>query len=186
MITRVLTGKSLAIIPVLFVLTSAHAKGLSWSAVSDLSTVGLVAITSAKTGWGKTDPEGFKQYALTLTSTTALTQGLKVATHVNRPDGSDQRSFPSEHSAVAFSSVGFLTHRYGHQVSRYQARLLAAGALAAIGRVQANKHRWVDVIVGGGIGWANAYFWTKPIQRNTVLSLAPLDRGVTLTYQKVW
>jgi membrane-associated phospholipid phosphatase len=177
---------SLMFITVLLTSTSGHTKSPSWSAISDMAAVGLVTVTSATTDWGRSDPVGFRQYVYGLTSTVVFTHGLKVATGVERPDGSDKRSFPSEHTAVAFSSIGFLAYRYGDQISKYKPGLFAAGALTAIGRVQGNKHRWGDVIVGAGIGWLNGYLWTDPIRTDRAFYLTPLPSGVSLTYYRSW
>lgn len=69
-----------------------------------------------------------------------------------RPDGSDDRSFPSGHSAAAFLTASLFAKEYGHispwlSVGAYG----VATSTAMLRRV--NDHHWTsDVMVGAGIG----------------------------------
>jgi membrane-associated phospholipid phosphatase len=51
--------------------------------------------------------------------------------------------------------------------------------------VKANKHHLEDVIAGGMLGAANAYFWTEPRQpgKNLGVSLLPLSNGLMIGYR---
>lgn len=52
--------------------------------------------------------------AISAALATGVVQGLKHATHVMRPDGSDRHSFPSGHTATAFLTATLLSKEYGH------------------------------------------------------------------------
>lgn len=94
---------------------------------------------------------------------------LKHTTHQLRPDGSTYNSFPSGHTAQAFTAATFLTEEYG---SKYKWMPYAAYSLAAsVGslRMANNRHYLSDVLMGAGIGifsvkisyWTHRYKWDK-------------------------
>lgn len=83
---------------------------------------------------------------------TILVQSLKYSTHVLRPDGSNDHSFPSGHTAEAFAAATFLHKEYGHISIWYSiGGYTTASAVGAL-RILNNKHWVSDVLVGAGIG----------------------------------
>lgn len=72
----------------------------------------------------------------------------KLFVHENRPDGSDQKSFYSEHSALAMANYGW-SYRVGFSIA------LGAG----VGRVVASKHHPTDVLVGLAAGLGASYLF---------------------------
>lgn len=93
---------------------------------------------------------------LLFAKTTALTMGvvyaLKYTTHETRPDGSNQYSFPSGHTAMAFALAEVL-HQEFKATNKWIGTLGYATA-ASVGalRMANNKHWFNDVMVGAGIG----------------------------------
>jgi len=81
----------------------------------------------------------------------AYVQVLKFSVGRERPDGSDNQSFPSGHSASAFATAGVLQHHYGWKVG--VPATLVAGYVATA-RVHDNRHYLSDVIFGGAMGIA--------------------------------
>jgi membrane-associated phospholipid phosphatase len=65
----------------------------------------------------------------------------KAVVHRTRPDGSDRKSFYSEHTALAFVNTGW----------RYQVSVPIALGVGYL-RPAANKHYVTDVLVGAGVG----------------------------------
>lgn len=89
---------------------------------------------------------------------TLVTQGLKETISKERPDGSDNRSFPSGHTSSAFAAAATLHNRYGWKVG------LPAHALAAfvgVSRIEAEKHDVVDVLAGAAIGSLSGFLITR-------------------------
>ena len=87
-----------------------------------------------------------------------VTAGLKQAFPERRPDGSDNKGFPSGHTSVSFAAAATLQNRYGWKVG------LPAQALAAfvgLSRVEARKHHVHDVLVGAAIGEASGFLITR-------------------------
>ena len=83
---------------------------------------------------------------------TSVVYTMKHSTQVMRPDGSDNHSFPSGHTATAFMTATMLTKEYGH-ISPWigiGAYTFATGT--GLMRIANNKHWLSDVLTGAGIG----------------------------------
>lgn len=161
----------------------------SWGTASDAMAAGLPLLAGVATLAGN-DTEGTRQLVLSVGSAVAAAEVLKNTVHSTRPDGSDNKSFPSGHTAVAFSAATFMDRRYGEQLNRdYGAwavpALYGVAALTGVARVEANKHHWVDVIGGGVIGYGAARFWSEPVQGGQV-SVIPAPHGVTVGWARAF
>jgi membrane-associated phospholipid phosphatase len=80
-----------------------------------------------------------------------MTQSLKLATQRTRPDGSNDKSFPSGHASATFATATVLNRRFGWKAG---VPAYAFGALVAASRIQGNKHYPSDVIFGAAVGIA--------------------------------
>jgi membrane-associated phospholipid phosphatase len=78
-------------------------------------------------------------------------QGLKFTVQRTRPDGSNDQSFPSGHSASAFATATVLQRHYGWKVG-VPATIVAA--YVATARVKDNRHYLSDVMFGAAMGVA--------------------------------
>lgn len=175
--------KRISVLALTVSMASAHAgSGLSWGSASDLLAVGLPAI-AAGTTWAKKDEQGVKELALTLGTAFGATEVLKNTVHEWRPDHSDQKSFPSGHTAIAFAAATYMDTRYGEEFGAWRPALYGAAALTAVARVQADKHHWKDVVAGGALGWASAKLWTSPVSGGQ-LALLPTPGGVAVAWSK--
>jgi membrane-associated phospholipid phosphatase len=76
---------------------------------------------------------------------------LKSWTGVTRPDGGI-RSFPSGHTATAFSLAHFMHHEYGDLSPWFSVGAYSTATAVGIMRVAKNAHWISDVIVGAGVG----------------------------------
>ena len=83
---------------------------------------------------------------------TGMTWLLKHLVHKERPDGSDHYSFPSGHATYAFAGATILRHEYGHLSPWITVSGYSLAALVSVDRVRRDRHHWMDVIAGGGIG----------------------------------
>lgn len=89
---------------------------------------------------------------------TAVVQGLKNSTHIMRPDGSDNHSFPSGHTATAFAAATMLSKEYGHISPWISAGGYCVATATGLMRMANNKHWLSDVMVGAGIGVLSTEF----------------------------
>lgn len=76
---------------------------------------------------------------------------MKQTTHVVRPDGSNDRSFPSGHTATAFMTATMLTKEYGHKSPCIGIGAYTAASATGLMRMANNKHWLSDVLTGAGI-----------------------------------
>jgi membrane-associated phospholipid phosphatase len=83
------------------------------------------------------------------------TEGLKRTIFSTRPDGSDHRSFPSGHSAIAFTGAELLHQAYKHKSPWISIAGYAMATATGVLRVANEKHHWADVLAGAGIGIAS-------------------------------
>ncbi len=90
--------------------------------------------------------------------------GLKVATKVERPDGSSRNSFPSGHTATAFMGAEFLRKEYQNVSPWIGVAGYAVAAGTGFFRMYNNRHWLTDVLTGAGIGIlsAKAAYWLYP------------------------
>lgn len=112
------------------------------------------------------DWNGEFQAIASVGAATLVTTGLKETISKERPDGSDDRSFPSGHTSSAFAAAATLTNRYGWKVG------LPAHALAAFvgaSRIEARRHDAVDVLAGAAIGSLSGFLLTRKRDDSVVI-----------------
>lgn len=81
---------------------------------------------------------------------------LKIATGVERPDGSNRHSFPSGHTATAFMTATMLNKEYGHKSPWIGIGAYGVATATGLMRMANNKHWLSDVLTGAGIGILSA------------------------------
>lgn len=118
----------------------------------------------------------------------AVTYSLKHTIHEMRPDGTDNHSFPSGHTAAAFCGATTLMHEYRKVSPWIGVAGYAVATTVAVDRVRRNRHHWGDVVAGAAIGVASAEagYWIGDIilgkgkkkKQDVSLSVAPM--GMTL------
>lgn len=86
----------------------------------------------------------------------AVTYSLKHTIHEMRPDGTDNHSFPSGHTAAAFCGATTLMHEYRKVSPWIGVAGYAVATTVAVDRVRRNRHHWGDVVAGAAIGVASA------------------------------
>lgn len=90
--------------------------------------------------------------------------GLKTLTKVERPDGSANNSFPSGHTATAFSGAELLWQEYKDVSIWYGISGYAIAAGTGFFRIYNGRHWLSDVAMGAGIGIMSTKiaYWTFP------------------------
>ncbi|MGI6223700.1 MAG: phosphatase PAP2 family protein [Prevotella sp.] len=116
-------------------------------------TLKLCGVETASS-WKRLAVNGILSWGLTAGTTLAL----KHTIHSRRPDFSDNHSFPSGHSAIAFAGATILYKEYRHVSPWIGVAGYAVATYTAIDRVTRNKHHWFDVIAGAGLGIAGTEF----------------------------
>ena len=93
-----------------------------------------------------------------------LTNSLKFTVREMRPDGSRRNSFPSGHTAVAFTGAELIRSEYGWGLGTVA--YVSATAVAFM-RIYNNRHWFNDVLAGAAIGIVSARigYWLLPLSR---------------------
>lgn len=130
---------------------------------SDVLAVG-VPLAAAVLSVAHDDASGLLQLTKSEALTLLSVEVLKRTTNKTRPNGRDDRSFPSGHTAVAFAAAQYMQMRGGW---RYGVPAYLAAAATGYSRVQAKEHYWRDVLAGAAIGIATSYYFTDNRERMT-------------------
>jgi membrane-associated phospholipid phosphatase len=81
-----------------------------------------------------------------------MVHALKRTTNVTRPDGSNNHSFPSGHTAHAFMAATFMHKELGHKSVWFSISAYALATSVGTFRVLNNRHWISDVLAGAGFG----------------------------------
>lgn len=122
------------------------------------------------------DWEGLKEGAISAGVTVAASLALKYAIKEDRPDHSNNHSFPSGHSSITFAAATFIGKRYGW---KYSIPAYALSTYTAWGRVYGKKHHWWDVVAGAVIGTASSFIFTHPYLKKHEVTLVPVATDTT-------
>ena len=80
---------------------------------------------------------------------------LKYTVNEERPDQSDNLSFPSGHTSIAFTNAALLYYEYKDSNVWYASSGFLFATATGILRIANNKHYTSDVLAGAGIGLAS-------------------------------
>ena len=130
-----------------------------------LPVAGLTTILIEK------DWQGLKQGIFAGATTLGLTYGLKQIIKKERPDRSNDHSFPSMHSSVSFTAASFIQRRYGW---KWGIPAYIVSTYVGWSRVYAKRHDWWDVAAGAAIGIGSSYIFTRPFAQKHKLAISPV------------
>jgi len=149
----------------------------TWNTISNVLGYGMPLIALGYIV-DQEDEKGAMQFGGSLITAIGTSQVLKSAFPKDRPDGSGNDSFPSDHAAIMFSTSRFMTKRYDANPYTWY---IAAG-LTGIARVQADKHSWSDVLAGGAIGYLSSEIWVD--RKDRQLAIFPQPGGLALSFKQ--
>jgi membrane-associated phospholipid phosphatase len=154
-------------VSVLLFVSPAQASEKGWADAGTAAEIGLVVIALGAPAVQE-DWNGDLQAAGSIAAAGLITQGLKETFPKLRPDGSDNRSFPSGHTSVSFAAAATITNRYGWKAG-LPAQVVAA--FVGLSRIEARKHDVADVLVGAAIGETSGFLITS--KRNNNVQVFP-------------
>ncbi|WP_296236948.1 phosphatase PAP2 family protein [Psychrobacter sp. UBA5136] len=128
------------------------------------------------------DKEGRQQFYYSFATNVAATYALKTVIDKERPDGSDDDSFPSGHTSRAFQGASFIHKRYG---LKYSIPAYIGAGFVAYSRVDADEHDTADVLAGAALGVASSMYFTKSYyddQLHIAPNLSPDYYGLSVHY----
>ena len=122
--------------------------------------------------------DDWKKLAITTTASWAVTAGagwiLKQSIKEWRPDDSDQKSFPSGHSMIAFAGATALYKEFGKVSPWISVAGYGVATFVAVDRVAKDRHHWYDVAAGAALGFGitELTWWLSdkvfPRQKNSI------------------
>lgn len=133
-----------------------------WATASDITRDALV-VAALGVPIAKGDTQGAIQAGGSMAVTGGITWLLKSSIHEQRPDGSDDKSFPSGHTSVSFAAAATLQNRYGWKIG---VPAHAAAAFVGLARVEADRHYWHDVLAGAALGEITGLLLTRRQNEN--------------------
>jgi membrane-associated phospholipid phosphatase len=152
---------------------SAEAEEQAGDAIATALPVATLGVELWRQEW-----TGARQFAASFVVTVAATELLKHITHVERPDGSDDLSFPSGHAARAFPSATYVHRRYGFE---YAWPLYVLATYVGYTRVGADRHRWADIAGSAGVAALSSWWLVEP--RDAVPAVAWTRHSVSLAWR---
>ena len=158
------------------------ASNKTWANISDVTAITL-ASTALVLPVVKDDWEGAREAAYSLGTAEAVSLLGKAVIHEERPDHSDNNSFPSGHSAIAFASATTMYKRYGWEVGM---PAYALATLTASARVAAKKHHWYDAAAGAAMGSASGWFFTDAFNNKVLLVPWADSKGAGIEATVAW
>ena len=102
-------------------------------------------------------------YGLGVISTAAVVQPMKKIIGRERPNGSNNKSFPSGHTSTAFAAAEFLNQEYGQQYPWVSFAGYATAGLTGYLRMYNDQHWLGDVLAGAAIGMGSTrlIYWIR-------------------------
>lgn len=82
--------------------------------------------------------------------------GLKAMIKEERPDHTDNKSFPSGHAAMAFAAARSIDKEFRQESIWIPIAGYAAATAVGIERIASKRHHWYDVVAGAGVGFGAA------------------------------
>jgi len=129
----------------------------------------------------------------TIALNNSITQGLKSAVGRERPNGQNDRSFPSGHASDAATGATLAVANLAYlQLPKWADTTLTIGLYSVAGgaawaRVEAEKHYVTDSLVGFALGHFIASFMQQalfgPGPKQPAISFDPLPNGGAITLQ---
>lgn len=126
----------------------------------------------------KDDRVGRVQFGKSAGTTFVVVQGLKQIVDKWRPDYTENNSFPSGHTASAFTGAAFLQTRYGWQ---YGVPGYILAGFVGYSRIRAEKHYSDDVLAGASIAMLSNWLFATPLDNGLILTPTVTQDSVGLS-----
>ena len=111
---------------------------------------------------------------------------LKAMIKEERPDHSDNKSFPSGHAAMAFAAARSIDKEFRKESIWIPIAGYAAATAVGIERVAHDRHHWYDVAAGAAVGYGAAeltwYLSDKLLGPSSKVAVATTGNTVDVTY----
>ena len=110
---------------------------------------------------------------------------LKKMIKEERPDHSDNQSFPSGHAAMAFAAARSIDKEFRKESIWIPIAGYAAATAIGVERVVNKRHHWYDVVAGAGLGLGAAeltWWLSDKVFKNDRMAVGVTGNGVAMIY----
>lgn len=132
---------------------------IGWRKPNRVHGSGLTVHDSGS-GFRVNDGHNWPRFIVNTGASVAVAFGAKTALKgmikEERPDHSDNKSFPSGHAAIAFAAARSIDKEFRKDCIWIPIAGYAAATAVGIERVGSNRHHWYDVVSGAGLGFGAA------------------------------
>lgn len=101
-------------------------------------------------------PRFFVNTGLSVVVSFGAKSALKAVVHEERPDHSDNKSFPSGHASMAFAAARSIDKEFRKESIWIPIAGYAAATAMGIERIASKRHHWYDVAAGAALGYSAA------------------------------
>ncbi len=130
------------------------------------------------------------RFAVNTLASVGVAYGVKTALKAmikeERPDHSDNKSFPSGHAAMAFAAARSIDKEFRKDCIWIPIAGYAAATAIGIERVASDRHHWYDVVAGAAVGYgaAELTWWLSDLMfgKGSNVSVGTLGNTVDVTY----
>ena len=113
-----------------------------------------------KRNHGTTEGHNWPRFAVNTVASVGVAYigktALKAMIKEERPDHSDNKSFPSGHAAMAFAAARSIDKEFRRESIWIPIAGYAAATAIGIQRVARDRHHWYDVVAGAAVGFGSA------------------------------
>ena len=117
----------------------------------------------------------------------AAKTGLKAVVREERPDHSDDKSFPSGHATMAFAGAASLHREFGKDHPWVSVAGYLAATAVGVERIVHKRHHWYDVVAGAGLGIGMAELTWRASDRvfgkDSLLSVGCTGSGAAVAFR---
>ena len=148
-----------------------------WSASSGQAP----ASTPTRHNWPRFAVNTIASVGVSYVAKTALKKMIKE----ERPDHSDNQSFPSGHAAMAFAAARSIDKEFRKESIWIPIAGYAAATAIGVERVVNKRHHWYDVVVGAGLGLGAAeltWWLSDKVFKNDRMAVGVTGNGVAMIY----
>ena len=123
--------------------------------------------TTELRNYGITEGRNWPRFIVNTGASVVVAYGAKTALKAmvkeDRPDHSDNQSFPSGHAAMAFAAARSIDKEFRKDCIWIPIAGYAAATAVGIERVASDRHHWYDVLAGAavGVGAAELTWWAS-------------------------
>ncbi len=110
---------------------------------------------------------------------------LKAVVNEERPDHSDNKSFPSGHASMAFAAARSIDKEFRKDSPWISVAGYAAATAVGVERVVNDHHHWYDVLAGAALGFGAAeltWWLSDKVFKNDRVAVGVTGNGVAMIY----